>query len=59
MAASNIPWWPTPVESQDLNPIEMIWHEMKHCLRVEKKPYNLDDLKRMIAEFWHERVTPE
>lgn len=59
MAANSIPWWQTPPESPDLNPIEMVWHEMKHCLRVEKKPYTLDDLKRTIAEFWHERVTPE
>lgn len=59
MEANNIPWWPTPAESPDLNPIEMLWHELKHCLRTELKPYTLDDLKRMIKSFWRDRVTPE
>ncbi|PIK37640.1 Transposable element Tcb2 transposase [Apostichopus japonicus] len=59
MVANQIPWWPTPAESPDLNPIEMLWHELKHCLRSELKPYTLDDLKRMITFFWKDRVTPE
>ncbi|KAJ8049021.1 hypothetical protein HOLleu_01566 [Holothuria leucospilota] len=31
---------------------------MEHCLRVDKR-YTSDNLKRMIAEFWDERVTPK
>ena len=41
---NNINYWPTPAESPDLNPIEMLWHELKCYLRRVVKPRNKDDL---------------
>ena len=29
MEAHDIKWYTTPAESPDLNPIELIWHELK------------------------------
>ena len=29
----NINYWPTPPESPDMNPIENVWHELKHFIR--------------------------
>ena len=33
MEENGINWWKTPPESPDLNPIELIWHELKYFLR--------------------------
>ncbi|KAJ8030040.1 Transposable element Tcb1 transposase [Holothuria leucospilota] len=30
---NNINYWETPAESPDMNPIENVWHELKHYLR--------------------------
>lgn len=59
MQDKGIPWWPTPAESPDLNPIEMVWHELKHYLRTEAKPHNQEQLKQGIVTFWRTRMTPE
>ena len=32
---NGINYWPPPAESPDLNPIEMIWHELKHHYESE------------------------
>ena len=58
MAKNNINWWKTPPESPDMNPIENLWHEIKHYLRTIVKPRTKEDLLRGISEFWV-RVTPE
>jgi len=44
--------WPTPPESPDLNPIEMLWAEMKGFLRKKVKPRNKDELVNGIKTFW-------
>lgn len=48
----NVNWWPTPPESPDLNPIELVWGSMKQYLRAHYKPTNLDELKAGIQRFW-------
>ena len=48
----------TPPESPDLNPIENLWHEMKHFIRTTAKPRNKEELLQGIQSFWA-TVTPE
>ena len=55
---NDVNYWPTPAESPDLNPIEMLWHELKNHLRRVAKPSNKEELVSGIQEFWR-TVTPE
>ena len=55
----HINWWPSPPESPDLNPIELIWHELKPHLRARIKPQTKEELVKGITDFWDTRVTPE
>lgn len=48
---NHINYWPTTAESSDLNPIEMIWHELKNYLRRFVKPTNKEQLVNGIQEF--------
>lgn len=48
---SGINWWVTPPESPDLNPIELVWHELKHFLRKTHKPTTKEDLIAGIKQF--------
>lgn len=50
-------WWRTPPESPDLNPIELVWHQLKNHLRQHVKPKNLADLEDGIQTFWQETMT--
>ena len=54
-----INWCKTPAESPDLNPIELMWHEMKHFLRKDVKPKTLSELEAGIRQFWETRVDAE
>ena len=54
----NINWWKTPPESPDLNPIENMWHELKHHLQTRVKPRTKEELVIGISGFWA-NVTPE
>ena len=39
-----INWFRTPAESPDLNPIEIVWHELKEFLRNSRKLCNKEQL---------------
>ena len=56
---NNINYWPTLAESPDLNPIEILWNELKFFLSTVVKPRNKDELVDGIRTFWSTRVTPE
>lgn len=49
---NGVNWWKTPPESPDLNPIENVWGSLKQFLRNSFKPFNLDELKEGIQQFW-------
>ena len=52
MEENGINWFPTPAESPDLNPIENLWHEMKHYCKVVRKASNKAELEDAIHAFW-------
>ena len=56
---NEINWWRTPPESPDLNPIEMLWHELKFYLESRVKPTTKQELIDGIKRFWSEKVTSE
>ena len=58
MKTNKIPLLTTPPESPDLNPIENVWHEMKHYIRTTAKPRNKEELLQAIQALWA-TVTPE
>ena len=35
---NDVNWWRTPPESPDLNPIDILWHELKFYLESKVKP---------------------
>ncbi len=41
--------WPN--QSPDLNPIEMLWHDLKHLFHA-RKPSNVAELKQLSKEEW-------
>lgn len=49
---NGINYWPMPAESPDLNPIEMLWNELKCNLRKVVKPTNKEELVEGIRKFW-------
>jgi len=53
---NGINWWKTPPESRDLNPIKLLWHELKHFLRTIVKPRSKEELVNGIRRFWEEKV---
>jgi transposase len=46
----------TPPQSPDLNPIELVWHDMKDYLAKEIKPRNILQLVTGIKQFWRNKV---
>ena len=59
LVENHVNWYQTPPESPDLNPIEMVWHELKEFIRNEWKPHNLEQLIAGIESFWVSRMTEE
>ena len=55
---NHVKWWPTPPESPDLNPIELIWGSLKQYLRQSYKPKNITELKNGIQMF-RNTLTPD
>lgn len=53
---NSINWWKTLPKSPDLNPIELVWHELKHFLRNAVKPQTKEELIDGITRFWAEKV---
>ena len=56
---NNINHIKTPAQSPDLNPIELVWHDMKVFLTNEIKPNHQNELIAGIRLFWNEIVTVE
>ena len=54
---NNIPLFQTPSESPDCNPIENMWHELKHFICTTVKPCSKEELVQGIKTFWA-TVTP-
>jgi transposase len=49
----------TPAQSPDLNPIELVWNDLKYFLANEAQPRNVQGLVNSILYFWHNKVTIE
>ncbi|CAG2242540.1 unnamed protein product [Mytilus edulis] len=59
MAANGINWWNDwPSESADLNPIEMVWSQLKRYL-AKKTLFTKEDLINSIREFWAVYMTKD
>ena len=56
---NGINWFKTPPESPDMNPIENVWHQLKHHLRTRVRPKNKEELMAGMRKFWMEAMTPE
>ncbi len=47
----------TPAQSPDLNPIELVWHDLKDYISRVIKPNNKHELINGIKFFWNTHVT--
>ena len=47
----------TSAQSPDLNPMELVWHDMKVFIGEEIKPNNLQELINRINLLWNTKVT--
>jgi transposase len=56
---NNINHLPSPAQSPDFNPIELVWNDMGHYISNHLKPSTANDLKLGILKFWNEIFTIE
>ena len=56
MEANDINWWKFPAESCDLNPIEMVWAQLKRYV-ARVGPSTKAELVRVINDFWDNTMT--
>lgn len=57
MGNNGINWWKCwPSESPDLNPIEMVWNQMKRYI-AKKEPQTKQELVSSILHFWTTEMT--
>ena len=57
MIRNHIRVWRLPAQSPDLNPIELVWNDLKYYLNHEAKVLTERQLIINIKKFWRERVT--
>ncbi|XP_064417187.1 transposable element Tcb1 transposase [Latimeria chalumnae] len=57
IASQGTNWVRTPPESPDMNPIEMVWHSLKHYIRRVAKLTTKIELQWGIEEFWRTKLT--
>ena len=57
IANNGISYHPTPAQSPDFNPIELVWNDMKDFIRTEIKPATKNELIAGIHVFWNRVVT--
>ena len=55
--SNNINHFKSPAQSPDLNPIELVWQDLKVFLGEEVKPNNQQELVNGINLFWNTKVT--
>ena len=55
MLLNGINNYPMPPESPDLNPIEMVWNDIKYYLSKEVRPKTKNELIEGIRTFWNKK----
>ena len=50
-------FWSGTVRSPDLNPIEMLWHDLKRAVDT-RHPKNIAELKQFCKEEWY-KIPPD
>jgi hypothetical protein len=59
MEENGINWWTVwHSESTDINPIEMVWNQMKRNI-ARSEPKTENELLQCIQKFWTEEMTTE
>lgn len=53
----NVIHFKTPAQSPDLNPIELVWNDMKYFIKTEVKPNSIHELIEGVMFFWNNKVT--